>query len=239
MKFTEAQLEKAFAELLENENFPHHLGETIARAADEVLIEQDLKRIFDYISPNTINNSAFSHRIYELLLRTCTEFENNARAILQSNGYSMKSNLKINRDYFKINQALKLDGYEVRLNIWDSSPLSIAPFSAWNTTTYQPLQWYQNYNSVKHNRSANFHLANLETLIQAISGLFIILYSQFECKAFNPYGSISMINDDRIFLSVSGGLFEIKPYLWSQTENYSFDWDTLKNSSNPFQSYSF
>lgn len=43
MKFTEAQLEKAFAELLENENFPHHLGETIVRAADEVLIEEDLQ----------------------------------------------------------------------------------------------------------------------------------------------------------------------------------------------------
>ena len=44
MKFTEAQLEKAFAELLENENFPHRLGETIARAADEVLIEEDLQK---------------------------------------------------------------------------------------------------------------------------------------------------------------------------------------------------
>jgi len=36
MKFTEAQLEKAFTELLGNENFPHRLGETISRAVDEV-----------------------------------------------------------------------------------------------------------------------------------------------------------------------------------------------------------
>ncbi len=43
MKFTEAQLEKAFTELLGNENFPHHLGETIFRSADEVLIEEDLQ----------------------------------------------------------------------------------------------------------------------------------------------------------------------------------------------------
>ncbi len=43
MNFTEAQLEKSFAELLENENFPHHLCETIARASDEVLIEEDLQ----------------------------------------------------------------------------------------------------------------------------------------------------------------------------------------------------
>ena len=35
MKFTEAQLEKAFAELLENEDFPHRLGETISRAVEK------------------------------------------------------------------------------------------------------------------------------------------------------------------------------------------------------------
>ncbi|WP_372934220.1 HsdR family type I site-specific deoxyribonuclease, partial [Mariniphaga sediminis] len=42
MKFTEEKLEKAFVELLENENFPHFHGGSIARAADEVLIEEDL-----------------------------------------------------------------------------------------------------------------------------------------------------------------------------------------------------
>lgn len=42
LRFTEEKLEKAFIELLGNENFPHHLGISIARAADEVLIEADL-----------------------------------------------------------------------------------------------------------------------------------------------------------------------------------------------------
>lgn len=43
MKFTEEKLEKAFAELLEQEGFPHHLGITIARKPDEVLIVEDLQ----------------------------------------------------------------------------------------------------------------------------------------------------------------------------------------------------
>ena len=42
MKFTEEQLEKAFTELLGNEGFNHHFGNTIVRAVDEVLIEEDL-----------------------------------------------------------------------------------------------------------------------------------------------------------------------------------------------------
>ena len=42
MRFTEASLEKAFTELLGQEGFPHHLGNTISRKSEEVLIEEDL-----------------------------------------------------------------------------------------------------------------------------------------------------------------------------------------------------
>jgi type I restriction enzyme, R subunit len=41
MKFTEEKLEQVFVELLANEKFTHQLGETIARAPEEVLIEDD------------------------------------------------------------------------------------------------------------------------------------------------------------------------------------------------------
>jgi type I restriction enzyme R subunit len=43
MKFTEEKLEKAFTELLGQEGFPHHLGITITRKSEEVLIEEDLQ----------------------------------------------------------------------------------------------------------------------------------------------------------------------------------------------------
>jgi type I restriction enzyme R subunit len=43
MKFTEEKLEKVFAELLGQEGFLHHLGTTITRKPEEVLIEEDLQ----------------------------------------------------------------------------------------------------------------------------------------------------------------------------------------------------
>ena len=43
MKFTEEKLEKAFTELLGQEGLPHHLGITISRKPEEVLIEEDLR----------------------------------------------------------------------------------------------------------------------------------------------------------------------------------------------------
>jgi type I restriction enzyme R subunit len=43
MKFTEEKLERAFTELLGQEGFPHHLGITISRKPEDVLIEEDLQ----------------------------------------------------------------------------------------------------------------------------------------------------------------------------------------------------
>ncbi|MBW8201169.1 type I restriction endonuclease subunit R [Flagellimonas abyssi] len=43
MKFTEEKLENAFTELLGQQGFPHHLGITITRQPDEVIIEEDLR----------------------------------------------------------------------------------------------------------------------------------------------------------------------------------------------------
>ena len=43
MKFTEEKLEKAFSKLLGQEGFPHHLGITLTRKPEEVLIEEDLQ----------------------------------------------------------------------------------------------------------------------------------------------------------------------------------------------------
>lgn len=42
MKFTESKLEQVFSELIEQEGYPHFLGNTLTRKLDEVLIEEDL-----------------------------------------------------------------------------------------------------------------------------------------------------------------------------------------------------
>ena len=47
MKFTEAKLEETFVALLANEGYPHHLGNTLNRAEDEVLLEDDLRAFLE------------------------------------------------------------------------------------------------------------------------------------------------------------------------------------------------
>lgn len=62
-----------------------------------------IKKHETYIEPSDDNKDTYSHRIYELYLRTCTEFEANAKFILKSNGYN---NAKRILDYWKLNKAM-------------------------------------------------------------------------------------------------------------------------------------
>jgi hypothetical protein len=162
--------------------------------------------------------------------------------ILESNGYVCKprKNLNIKDDYYKINKALRLDSYEVKLDVWDNGSLMIKPFEKWNGTSYEPLPWYSDYNKVKHNRTQYFHLANLENLIHASSGLIAILFAQYELNAFTPYMALNIFDfgaDD--FKEISGGLFGVKPHVWDDSEKYDFDWNNLKIDENSFQNYPF
>ena len=64
MKFTEEKLEQAFIELLGNEYFPHHFGNNIKRAVDEVLIEEDLiNYLLLYIRLNYLKLSSVNLKI--------------------------------------------------------------------------------------------------------------------------------------------------------------------------------
>lgn len=70
------------------------------------LIIRDLYEVFNYVEPDDANSSVFSHRLYELLLRACTEFEANCKGILEANGYVKPGGGNLNiQDYFKIEAA--------------------------------------------------------------------------------------------------------------------------------------
>lgn len=204
------------------------------------ILSKDLKELFDYIEPHNRNNATFSHRIYELFLRACTEFEANCTAILKANGYSKSGNWTIS-DYSKLNSVLKLNEYEVKFNDWQPNSLIIKPFKDWHTTTNTPLLWYQNYNTVKHDRNTNFQLANLDNLMNAMSGVFTILYAQFAEFAFEGLEQLGMYNDDdEGFSSFINQPFRIKkPDQWDDNDKYDFNWIQLRQNPNPLQKYPF
>lgn len=200
------------------------------------LIIHDLYEIFNYIEPDDNNLSVFSHRIYELFLRVTTEVESNMKAILSANLYG-SGNYKMSSDYFKLSAPLKLPEYRVVFKRWSSNRV-FKPFEAWNTSMYAPLLWYQAYNHVKHNRYDYFREANLENLMNAISGLLSLLYSQFgEEMASACFEGMSVLQQDQNRIETD--TFDICAPVFSNDEQYDFIWDNLKNEADPILNYPF
>ena len=204
------------------------------------LIIRDLEQLWDYIEPCDSHQDVYSYRIYELLLRTCTEFEANCKGILLANNYIRNPfirNLNIT-DYKKLNRAMKLNEYEITYNKWTGEFKTIKPFLEWGNTDDTPLSWYQAYNQVKHNRYSNFPKANLKNLLKAIDGLICILFAQFTTSTtIIGHSGVCAVPIELTEFDLE--YFHIKVPTFSDSEQYDFNWRALSTQVDAFNIYQF
>ena len=142
-------------------------------------------------------------------------------------------------DYKKINSTHRLSSYEIKIPLWNGTKNIRRPFESWESNG--TLNWYKAYNAAKHDRHSNFEKATFENFIDAICGLVVILSSQFMTHDFSPADwslSFGGLNDG--MESAIGGFFRLKfPSDWPNDEKYEFEWQTLKEEKDPFQTYSY
>jgi len=128
MKFTEEQLEKAFTELLENEGFTHRLGNTIVRAADEVLIEDDLINylLTKYKSKHLTLNEAKSIVLQLKTLPSSDLYESN-KTILRwlSDGFILKREDRNQKDIHI--ELIDYSGLEAQITSPDIDTIAAEP----------------------------------------------------------------------------------------------------------------
>jgi type I restriction enzyme R subunit len=103
MKFTEEKLERAFTELLGQEGFPHHLGITISRKPDEVLIEEDLQKFLltQYAGQGITVNETKSIILQLKSLSASDLYEGNKTFLkMLSDGFILKREDRNQKDIF-------------------------------------------------------------------------------------------------------------------------------------------
>ena len=217
---------------------PDYAQDRIEAVRSYYTLERDLVHLFDYVEPTDSNLPAFSIRMYELLLRACTEVEANCKAILAANKYQITNDWRMS-DYRRINQSSRLSDYEVRIIVWRQPPRVIRPFVDW--ANKKSPSWYCAYNAVKHDRHREFEQANLENTIGAIAALRAILFSQFYVYAFRARDSIGIYtHDDDQWLSHEDSVFAVRPpQTWADDERYDFDWSQLQGLPDRFEQYQF
>ncbi|MBB5644897.1 hypothetical protein [Pedobacter cryoconitis] len=216
------------------------------------VIQQDILNLFESIEPSDINGITYSFRIHSLLMRTCIELEANFKAILKENTYNpvikKGSNMGSPRadntwtinDFKLVNKTHHLDDYKVELPFWDGIGKDRRPFEAWKRN--ESLSWYKAYNDCKHDRLKNFPKANLENLINAYCGLFVLLSSQFRTESFSP-GSIGLGVGPIGYYKGNFGIGEFLmitfPGNWDENEMYDFNWSKLGEEQDRFQKINY
>ena len=132
MKFTEAQLEQAFIELLGQENIPHVLGEDIVRSEEEVLIKEDLKTfLLNHYKADNLTESEADQIIRQLEVFSSSDLYESNKAIMKliSDGFALKREDRSQKDIwvylidyseknsntYKIVNQLEITGYQKRI----------------------------------------------------------------------------------------------------------------------------
>lgn len=203
-----------------------------------LLIQKDLRELFDYIEPADQNLLCYSYRLHELLLRACIEVEANCKAILLENGYQKAGDLRM-KDYIKIEQSHRLSEYEIRIPAWSGDSGTRQPFAPWAKGSSLP--WYQAYNATKHDRHAEFKLATFGTMLDAVCGCLVVLSSQFRDHDFSGQSDILVAEGPSDGMSDAiGGFFRVRfPQSWPTNERYGFDWQVLSQETDPFDEFPY
>jgi hypothetical protein len=217
-----------------------------------LILQEDIKSLFEYVEPSDINLKTYSYRIHELLMRTCIEVESNFKAILRENIYTPTFRNGANagqlrtegfwniNDYLKTNKSHHLDNYFVGFPFWRGAKNRYQPFYDWQLGS--SLSWYQAYNEAKHDKNDKFELANFENLLTAFAGLFALLSSQFNCESFQPGHTLLTVGNNSFFDGEFGlgGYLKIEfPQNWTNEEKYDFDWSVLKEETLRFQKFDY
>ncbi len=216
------------------------------------IIQEDILKLFEFVEPADTNCSTYSFRIHELLIKICIEVEANFKAILKANLFNpvytdgwRKGQPRLEKtwnikDYEIINKTHHLDDYEIEFPIWRGSRNKRKPFINWKNNG--ELTWYHAYNKSKHDRINSFHEANLDNLLDAFSGLCVLLSSQFRRESFEPgpdFMAASGYNYYAGETGIGGYLIVYFPSNWANTEMYDFNWSDLQNQKDKFEKIDF
>lgn len=133
----------------------------------------DLRKICEYIEPTDDNLKVYSHRIYELFIRTCTEWESLCKDVLIATGSKEQPEKMTIQDYVSLENSINLGSLEVGLVFWNPKTKYIRPYENW-VSSNPHLAWYKDHHIVKHNRNTKFRYANFQNLLLAMAGLFAL-----------------------------------------------------------------
>lgn len=138
-----------------------------------LVLEKELVEALDYVELNTNNYATTSIMFSKLLLSIGAEIDNVFR---ECSGLTGRSNIG---DYYKfiIKRYPQIVNQQVKVK---DTAIVLKPYDGWNESKpAQSLLFWEKYNELKHDRVLNAQNASLETVLNALAGLFVMELYRF------------------------------------------------------------
>lgn len=133
--------------------------------------EDDLEKISRYIEFSEENFQTYSIEIARLYLNTCSEIDVLCKMLCEKINPNEKRNNILDYQCIILNTHPNIHEEIVLINRFG---LELNPWKNWNADA-KPPYWWTSHNKVKHERNNHYQEANLKNLLNAISGLFILI----------------------------------------------------------------
>lgn len=149
------------------------------------LVEQMLDEVVQVIPYSEEHESVWSPQLVTVLLEACSQLDSLWKARLRL-GPSASIGQATIKDYFG---EFGSDVAHHWVVFWGERGMRIQPFQPWTDAAeytkphYQPTDWWQAYNAVKHDRLVNRKQATLRQAAHAVAGLFVAILRSPECAA--------------------------------------------------------
>ena len=154
----------------------------------------NLSRYIDFVEDNF---EAYSTEMARILLTAASEVDVVAKLLCQRiNQNSNASNINDYRNEITTaipvfaNMEINIPRYALTFHPWDNWLNSVNP------------DWWSGYNAVKHERNANFRLANLKNTLNSVGALLVMLLHYYRDEARNgdliPSPSLFSLGENHI-----------------------------------------
>lgn len=128
-------------------------------------LEKDFIQLTRYVGLYEENFNVFSDEIHKQLISVGIEFENVSKKICEI----LSINLPARANITHFNQWIPQEEIKV-ITIYSLNQFILLPFKIENVDTL--WKWWNNYNSIKHNRLFNYKEVTFKNLLDALSALF-------------------------------------------------------------------
>jgi hypothetical protein len=140
-------------------------------------IEQDLEKCSRFVEFSTSNYQTNSIEYARIIMAAAAEVDTVAKELC--NLISPQSKVKNILEYAVVilKRYPKIIDIEVPIHRYN---LKVQPWRGWDNNNNSSPTWWQDYNKIKHERTACFDRANLENAIHSVSALLLLILYYFK-----------------------------------------------------------